>query len=69
MRDCSSVAGCKGLGCRCLLCAGGRSMSVQRMTQLGDQAGIAGRVVHKVGGLLLQLLSDNFSWMHQLIMN
>lgn len=39
------------------------------MAQLGDQAGTAGGVVHKVGGSLLQLLSDTFSWLDQFVTN
>lgn len=53
----------------CFSCPGGRSVSVQLMAHLGDQAGTAGRVVHEVGGLLLQLLSGTFSWMGLFIMN
>lgn len=38
-----------------------RLVSVLLVAQLGDQAGTAGRVVPKAGGLLLQLLSDTCS--------
>jgi len=44
-------------------------MAVQPMAQLGGQAGTAGRVGREVGGSLLQLLGDTFSWMHQFIIN
>lgn len=40
---------------------GERSVSVLLVAQLGNPAGTAGRVVPKVGGLLLQLHSDTFS--------
>lgn len=45
----------------CNCSPGERSVSVLLVAQLGDLAGTAGRVVPKVGGLLLQLLSDTFS--------